>query len=146
MVRFRDRVRDNLCSGVRCLKRTPSQSNWTELTSTILPVEMTVSVLSVEWRSTQPAISAAQPRTLEWLRRQWLRSGLGDHAVAEGGNPMLRTNTKSVIAKLAPMLLFALTVMLVQLAQAQTYSVIHNFAGGTRRQLSLRRLDHGPRR
>ena len=43
---------------------------------------------------------------------------------------MSRTNAESVIAKLAPVLLFALTAMLVPPAQAQTYTVIHNFTGG----------------
>jgi len=43
---------------------------------------------------------------------------------------MLRMNAQSVIAKFRPVLLFALMAVLIPSAQAQTYTVIHNFTGG----------------
>jgi hypothetical protein len=43
---------------------------------------------------------------------------------------MLRTNPQTVTAKVASIILFALAVMLMQSAQAQTYTVVHNFTGG----------------
>ncbi|MGD0929662.1 MAG: choice-of-anchor tandem repeat GloVer-containing protein [Candidatus Korobacteraceae bacterium] len=44
---------------------------------------------------------------------------------------MLRMNAQSVIAKFRPVLLFALMAVLIPSAQAQTFSVIHNFFGGS---------------
>jgi len=43
---------------------------------------------------------------------------------------MLRRVAESLIAKLELVLILALAVMLTPSAQAQTYSVIHNFVGG----------------
>jgi uncharacterized repeat protein (TIGR03803 family) len=43
---------------------------------------------------------------------------------------MLRTNPQTATAKVASILLFALAVMPTQLAQAQTFTVLHSFTGG----------------
>jgi hypothetical protein len=43
---------------------------------------------------------------------------------------MLRTNPQSATAKVASILLFALAVMFTCSAQAQTFTVLHNFTGG----------------
>jgi len=44
---------------------------------------------------------------------------------------MLRTNLQIATARVASILLFALAVMLTCPAQAQTYTVLHNFSGGS---------------
>ncbi len=55
--------------------------------------------------------------------------GLGDHAVAKGKNPMCPENLQHAFAKLASILLFALAMVTMPSAHAQTYHILHSFTG-----------------